>query len=128
MQHRRHLVFDGVFDLTCSSHPVIVKEKIQADKDAAYDTLRREWSIAKINLKSKLNHEGSVYYKAEDPNSKYTEHEVCHLFVASTDKLPSPNFEFAYGFSLVLKDRLKTDYSLLIPNIAPWVPPLMKLL
>ena len=50
MQHRKHPVFDGVFDLTCSSHPVFKNGKIQRNEEAVFETLEREWSVAKGDL------------------------------------------------------------------------------
>ena len=42
LQHRKHPVFDGVLDLSCSSHQVFVKGKLQSTEDAALLALKRE--------------------------------------------------------------------------------------
>jgi isopentenyldiphosphate isomerase len=62
-----------------------------------------------------------VYYKAKDAYSEFTEHEVDDVLVAELKDLPNPNFEFAYGYSLVTKEELKNKNSRLYKNLAPWV-------
>ena len=60
-------------------------------------------------------------YKAKDPKSIYTEHEVCEILVVKIKKLPIPNFDFAYGFSLIKKEDLLDKKSRIYKNLAPWV-------
>lgn len=127
-QHRKHPVFDGVFDLTCSSHPVYVGSTLQTFEEAAYITLEREWKIDKNQLTTPFANKGKVYYKAPDQNSEYIEHEICHLLVAHVKTIPAPQFEYSYGFSLVDVKKLQETSFLLQKIYAPWVNPLLKLL
>lgn len=128
LQHRKHPVFDGVFDLTGSSHPYLEGEKLQEIEKAVIMMLNREWGLTQANLSSPLVHEGSVYYKAADPLSKYTEHEICHLYTATISVLPSPNYDFAYGFSIFPKNHITQKNQSITNSFAPWVNPLLKLL
>ena len=128
LQHRKHPVFDGYYDLTFSSHPIFEKDAIQADVEAVYESLLREWNIKKEDLKYEPKQKGSVYYKAKDPQSEYVEHEICHLFVSEVSSLPSPHFDYAYGYSLVSKAQITDSHFPITKSLAPWVFKLITLL
>ena len=121
VQHRKHVAFDGVFDVTISSHQLFIDDKLEDTIDATLKTLRREWNIGKKNLVKPIVNEGCVYYKAKDKYSEFIEHEMCDLLIAEIKTLQAPNFDFAYGYSLVSKDELKRTTSRLYQNLAPWV-------
>lgn len=126
LQHRKHPVFDKWFDLTASSHPQYYDDgTIQTNEDAVYKTLEREWSIKPQHVKG-LHSPGHVVYKSKDPNSKYIEHEVCHLFIAQIDEVPEWDDELAYGFSLQTADQLKDPKNPLTPSLAAWVKEFIK--
>ena len=127
LQHRKHPVFDGYYDLACSSHPVYQEGKLQSFEEAIYDTLEREWNMKKSAINSKLVSKGSIYYKATDKLSAFIEHEICHLYFSTVTVLPSPNYEFAYGFSLLPKSTLINNKSPITKSFAPWVPQLLEL-
>jgi len=118
-QHRKHLVFDGYLDLTCSSHPIFIKDELQSNLDSIYFTLEREWGIRKENLISHPKPEGKVYYNSSD--GRYAEHEVCYLYSAKIKSLPKPNFNYSYGFSLLEKSQLKLTKFPFRKSLAPWV-------
>ena len=121
IQHRKHPAFNGVLDITSSSHQLFIKDKLQATIDATYLTLEREWNITKKDLIRQPKNLGSVYYKAKDKKSIYTEHEVCEILIAELKKLPTPNYDFAYGYSLIKKKDLINKNSRIYENLAPWV-------
>lgn len=121
IQHRKHLAFDGVFDITSSSHQLYINGKLQTTLEATYQCLEREWGITKKDLLYVPKNLGAVYYKAKDKKSIYTEHEVCEILVSKVKKLPTPNFDFAYGFSLIKKEELLNKKSRVYENLAPWV-------
>lgn len=128
LQHRKHPVFDGVYDLTFSSHPVYKNDTIQDNLDAVYESLLREWNIKKEDLLYEPIQKGPFYYKAKDPRSDYTEHEMCSLYISEIVTLPSPNLDFAYGFSFVPKDKIIKNELPIITSFAPWVPKLLEVL
>ena len=120
MQHRKHPAFDGVFDITSSSHPLFINGRLQDTIDAAYDALERELNITKNDLISKPKNLGFVYYKAKDPKSEFTEHEIDDVLIVKVKKMPTPNYEFAYGLSLAKRDELTNKKSRIYKNLAPW--------
>jgi isopentenyl-diphosphate Delta-isomerase len=120
LQHRKHPAFNGVFDLTSSSHQLYVNNKLQSSVDTAYECLKREWGINKNDLIGDIKEVGEIYYKAKDPNSIFKEHEMCIMLLAKVKKLPISNFDYAYGYSLVNKEDLTDKKSLIYKNLAPW--------
>lgn len=118
LQHRKHPVFDGYFDLSFSSHQIYKNGKLQDDLEAIYSSLYREWNLSKMDLKIKPKKVGEIYYKARDPGSSFYDHEIDYIYEASLNKIPTPNLDFAYGFSLVKKEDLRKSFKL---NFAPWV-------
>ncbi len=119
LQHRKHPVFNGLFDLTASSHPVFIKKKLEDETTAIYKTLKREWNIKKTDLLSEPQLKGKVVYKSKMLG--YTEHEVCSLFISRIKHLPKLNFKYAYGFSLLSLPDLKSLKQPLRQILAPWV-------
>ncbi len=120
IQHRKHPAFDRVFDVTSSSHQLFTNGKLQTTEEATYECLKREWGLEKKNL-GKLENLGAIYYKAKDPKSIYTEHEMCEVLAAKIKVEPKPDYDFAYGFSLVSKQELMNKGSKIYENLAPWV-------
>lgn len=123
-QHRKHPVFNGVIDLTASSHPLFIKNQPQEDTVSISQTLQREWKIEKEDLRSPLKLKGKISYKAAD--YKYIENEICSLYIAEINKLPHPNFDFAYGFSLFTPSELKSTKHPFTKILAPWVKQFIK--
>lgn len=122
LQHRKHPVFDGYFDLSFSSHQIFIGDKLEDDLTAIYKTLKREWNISKKGLTAVPKKIGQIYYKAKDPNSVFFDHEIDYIYEGTLKNLPTPNYDFAYGFSLIEKNKLLTPnpYTL-SPILAPWV-------
>lgn len=126
MQHRKHPAFDATFDITISSHQIFIDEKLQDRAEATHDALSRELNIAKSDLISKPKKIGFVYYKAKDPKSAFTEHEIDDILIVKVKKIPTPNLDFAYGLSLVKKDEISNKKSGIYNNLAPWVKVMLK--
>ncbi len=122
LQHRKHLAFDEYFDLTFSSHQIYVNDKLQTDLEAINETLKREWNVDKSGLTGELKYLDKFYYKAKDPNSIFTEHEIDYIFMAELKNLPNPNPDFAYGFKLIDKQNIENF------KTAPWVDEIVKLI
>lgn len=119
VQHRKHPVFDGSFDVTSSSHQVLQNDKLQDTIEASLQCLKREWNLEKKDI-FKMKDLGTIYYKAKDNLSIYTEHEICNIVVCQVKKLPSCNMEVSYGYSIVDKKDLH-QHSRIYKNLAPWV-------
>ncbi len=121
LQHRKHPVFDKVFDITVSSHQIYKGDKLQDDIEAIYETLEREWNTKQNDLQEIPTFIGTIYYKAHDPNSMYTEHEMYHFYRCNVKKITLPNFDFAYGFTLVKKSGITDKKNPLYKLLAPWI-------
>ena len=119
IQHRKHPAFDGVFDITSSSHQIFIDGKLQNSEEATYDCLKREWSLGRREI-TNLKNLGTIYYKAKDPKSIYIEHEMCEILIARVKKMPIPNLDFAYDFLLTSKQELQNKNSETYKNLAPW--------
>jgi len=122
LQQRKHPSFDGLYDLTFSSHPVFIDGVLQSMEEAIYNTLEREWKLIKKDLNTDLRYLDKFYYQARDPKSIYTEHEVDYLYIAELNRLPEVNQDFAYGYELVNLE-FSPDFQL-----APWAETVKKLL
>lgn len=121
LQHRKHPVFDGIYDVSISSHPLYVDDTLQDPLDAIYRTLAREWHIEQPQLVGPPEYKGKIYYQAADPYSRYQEHEICYIYTCELKKIIMPNFETAYGFSLQTPKQLRNPKNPLTPLLAPWV-------
>lgn len=126
IQHRKHPVFDGVFDVTSSSHQLYSNGRLQDTIEATYQCLKREWGITKDDLLKQPKDFGTVYYKAKDKYSIYTEHEVCSIVIATIKKLPQIVEEVSYGYSLATREELINPNARLSQNLAPWVKVMIK--
>jgi isopentenyldiphosphate isomerase len=117
VQHRKHLAFDRFYDLTFSSHQIYTNDVLQTDLEAIDQTLKREWNIDRSGLTETPKFLNKFYYKAKDPNSIFTEHEIDYIYQAGLKNLPTPNLDFAYGYSLRRKEQiLRSELA-----FAPWV-------
>ena len=121
LQHRKHACFDGVLDITSSSHQLMSNGKLEDTLESARKCLFREWKINESDILGKFKLKGAIYYKARDAKSVYTEHEICDIVEVRLKKIPTPAYEFAYGSSLVTKGELANKKSRIYSLLAPWV-------
>jgi len=128
LQHRKHQVFDAVFDLSCASHQLYKGNKLEDDETAVLRTLKREWGMSPKDIKGRIRNIGVIYYKAQDPKSKFIEHELCEEYLVTVKSLPKPNLDYAYGYSLVTKEDLQKKGSRLYETLAPWAKKTVALL
>lgn len=121
LQIRKHPAFDGVLDLTSSSHQIFVGDKLQTTVEATLDCLKREWKLTEKDFLAKPKVLGNIYYKAKDRRSIYTEHEVCDIVEVKLKKIPAMNLDFAYGFAVVKREELMNKKGRIYDSLAPWV-------
>lgn len=120
LQHRKHPAFDAVMDLSSASHQLLKDGKFENLTEAVVLSLQREWNINKKDLVGKIKNLGFIYYKSKDPKSIYTEQEICDVLMVKINKLPVPNIDFAYGFSLAKKEEIIDKKSRIYENFSPW--------
>lgn len=125
VQHRKHPVFDGTFDVTSSSHQIYENGKLQDTIEAVIDCLKREWGLLRKDVIG-LKDLGTIYYKAKDKFSIYTEHEICNIVVCKVNKLPKPNLDVCYGYCLMSKKELQNPKLHSNYILAPWVKVMIK--
>jgi len=127
LQHRKHPIFDNVFDFSFSSHQVYVKDTIQDDVIAILEGLQREWGTHAENVIDDIKFVKKLSYKAFDDNAGYYEHEVDRIYTVELGKLPEINYEFAYGFFTLHKNNSdKLEDSRIQSLLAPWVNVMLK--
>jgi isopentenyldiphosphate isomerase len=117
VQHRKHPVFDGVFDLSFSSHPIFIEEKLQTFEEAILETFKREWISEEKNLKIKFL--DKYYYKEKDKKSSYFEHEINYLYLIDLKKEVKNNPLYSYGMKVLTKEDLINQFEKI--NFGPWV-------
>lgn len=120
LQHRKHPAFDGVLDLSSASHQLLKNGRFESLEEAVINSLIREWNLANKDLIGKVKRIGYVYYKEKDPKSIYTEQEYCDVLICKIKRLPEPNLEFAYGYSLITKHELYRKKSRIYEFMSPW--------
>lgn len=120
LQHRKHPVFDGVYDLSFSSHQLYKNGKLQSDEEAIYEGLKREWGVENPPIGG-LKFVNKIYYKAKDTKSEYFEHEVDYLYLVKLANLPKANIDYAYGQKIITKKNLPSAILHLSSPLAPWV-------
>lgn len=121
LQHRKHPVFDGVFDCTCSSHLLFEHDHVESEESAIYRTLLRELGVKKKDLKHKPKRLSTAYYKANDTQGTYVEHEYCTFYHAELATLPLLDYNYGYGLVIVEKEKLTDPKFPLRKACAPWV-------
>ena len=121
LQHRKHPVFDSVYDMTISTHQTYRKDTLQDDEETIHNSLERELYLNPHSLREKPKYQGNLIYQSKDPKSIFIEHELCHVYTCDIDTVPGFNPEFAYGLEIVRLDEIKKTDHRLYPLLAPWV-------
>jgi len=117
IQIRKHPVFDGYFDLSFSSHPIFINEKIQSFEESIIEAFNREWVSEEKNIEIKFL--ANYYYKEKDNKSDYIEHEINYLYLINLKKKVKNNPLYSYGMKILTKDELINQFENI--NFAPWV-------
>jgi len=117
LQHRKHPVFDGFFDLSFSSHPVFIDDKIQTFEEAIFETFKREWISEEKNIDIKFLEK--YFYKEKDEKSGYFEHEINYIYLINLKKEVKNSPLYSYGMKISTKNDLIDRFEKI--NFAPWV-------
>lgn len=122
LQHRKHPVFDNVFDLSFSSHQLYVNDELQDGVVSVLDGLQREWGIHAEDIAEDIAFVKKVYYKAFDDVSGHYEHEIDYVYTVELNKLPVSDYQYAYGSYILHKNNIdKLQDPRIYSILAPWV-------
>lgn len=121
LQHRKHPVFDNVLDFSFSSHQLYIKNDLQDGVVAVLDGLQREWGIHAEDIMDDITFVKKVTYKAFDDVSGHYEHEIDYVYSVELNKMPTPVYDYAYGFYTIHKNNIeKIQDPRIYSMLAPW--------
>lgn len=126
LQHRKHPVFDDVYDLSFSSHQIYKNNSLQTNESAIYEGLLREWNISKKEI-VEIKFLNKIYYKAKDNKSEFFDHEIDYIFLIEVNVIPKANLNYAYGQKIVHKANIISEIKKLQLNLAPWVEKILEM-
>ena len=126
LQHRKHPVFDDVYDLSFSSHQIYKNDSLQTNEEALYEGLEREWGIEKFEIRN-LKFINKIYYKAKDEKSEFFDHEIDYIYLIEVNTMPKANLDYAYGQKMIQKANIISEIKKLQLNLAPWVEKILEM-
>jgi len=115
LQHRRHHLFDKLWDLAAASHPLHIDGRDEDYIEAAKRCLRDEWGIEEIELR-KID--SFNYFKSYDNRC---ENEHCALIVGEYDGKITVNPEAAYGFRWINLKQLLFEITQFPQTFTAWL-------
>jgi len=122
LQHRKHKLFDKLWDLTAASHPLCLGDRNETYIEAALRCLEVEWGIDKIDLRKVGAYN---YYKSYNG---HCENEYCALIVGEFDGELIMNHEVAYGFKWISLKELCSGINKNPEMFTQWLKESVKLL
>ncbi len=120
VQHRKHPLFDGFFDITIASHQFFEDGKMQDDIVSVYRNIEREWNLKREDIISEPEFMGKIYYKSKDDGSEFHEQEFDYFYKVELKVFKPPVMDYCYGFSLIPLAEIKAGKHGILPNITPW--------
>lgn len=120
VQHRKHPLFDGYFDITIASHQIFENDKLQDDIECVYANLLREWNVDKNDLAKFPEFMGKIYYQSDDKESEFHEQEFDYFYKVELKSLKLPVMDYCYGFSLLPLGEIKAGKHGILPHVTPW--------
>lgn len=128
LQHRKHRMFDGMFDLSYSSHQTYIRNRLEDDNVAVLKTLKRKWRLDRKDIIGQPKNIGVIYFRAKDEKGKHIEHEMQEQYIIKLKKLPKINENYMYGYSLVPLEKLQNKRSKIYSQLTPWSKKTVELL
>lgn len=121
LQCRKHPIFDGYYDLSFSSHPIFINQKLQSDNQAIIQNLKREWLIKDDDLKSPIFVDRFLY-QARDKKTGFWEYEINFLYLIKLKNQPQINPDFAYEAKIInINDFINQRFDQKKIILTPWV-------
>jgi isopentenyl-diphosphate delta-isomerase len=103
--------FGGLWTNACCSHP----RRGEVLDEAVHQRLQFE-----LGFDTELREVFTFIYKATDPVSRLTEHELDHVFVGTYDGDPAPNVEEVDDWKWADVDAIQQDVLAKPENYSPW--------
>jgi len=115
LQHRRHELFDKLWDLAGASHPLHLRDRDETMQEAASRFLKREWGIDGLEIQDICGFNYFAQY------GEKCENEHCRLLIAQFDGELNPNEQHAYDFKWITLDELVKDIIRHPKIYTPWL-------
>lgn len=115
LQHRKHEIFDRMWDLAGASHPLHLGSRDETIQEAADRFLLNEWGIGGVEAEDI----GGFNYFAQ--YGEKCENEHCRLLVAEFNGELKPSDDHAYGCRWVALDELTKDIIRNPKAYTPWL-------
>jgi len=122
LQHRKHKLFDKLWDLAGASHPLHIDGRNESYIESSSCCLKVEWKIENVELK-KI---GAFNYFKEYGDR--CENEYCALIVGEYNEELDTNPEVAYGFRWVSLEQLLSEIGENSEIFTPWLIEAVKVL
>lgn len=122
LQHRKHKLFDKLWDLTGASHPLHLDGNDESYLESAARCLKTEWKIENIKLKVL----GAFNYFSQ--YDERCENEHCALIIGEYDDKVKINPEVAYDFRWVSLKQLLSEIKKNPEEFTPWLKDAVKIL
>lgn len=114
LQKRKHVLWDGYWDVTAISHVLHKKDFDESYEQAAYRALKHEMGVPEIPLKNI----GGFNYFAK--YHTYCENEYCAVFVGTWDGKITANNNVVYTYKWMDIDEFYNDAKIHQSVYAPW--------
>ncbi|MBI2018114.1 NUDIX domain-containing protein [Candidatus Daviesbacteria bacterium] len=115
LQRRKHQIFDNLWDLTASTHPLHQADSTdETFEEATFRALKNEYDIENISLKRM----GEFNYFAKDGD--FCENEHCCLLVGEYNGEVKMNPDVGYEYKWVNKKEFLQDIEANPQKYAPW--------
>ncbi len=120
VQHRKHPLFDGYFDITIASHQFFENGKTQEDLVSVYANILREWKLEEKDIVRAPEFMGKIYYMSPDWDTEFHEQEFDYFYKVELKRFTPPVMDYCYGFSLLPLHEIKSGKHGIIPHVTPW--------
>jgi len=114
LQKRKHILWDGYWDVTAISHVLHKKDYDESYKQAAYRALNNEMGIPEIPIKNIGGFNYFAKYHA------YCENEYCAVLVGKWEGNIRTNPAAVYEYKWMIADEFYTDTKMHRSLYAPW--------
>lgn len=114
LQRRKHRLFDGVWDLTAISHPLVIGQKVESYQEASDRALAKEMGIGHVEIRKV----GAFNYFAKDGEN--CENEYCAVLVGEWNLAYKANPDEVYESKWMDFDEFTADVARKSKKYAPW--------